>query len=89
MCVNFELDGRGSLEVFPDGAVISVFEYKSSPSGAASVVKAKTYHYCIADERRVGLSCNTSFHLYVPFDASSAHSRSSARSVKGSDPTLR
>ena len=38
MCVNFELDGRGSLEVFPDGAVITVFEYKSSQSGATTIV---------------------------------------------------
>ncbi len=35
LCAQFELDGRGSLEVFPDSAVISVFEYKSSQSGAA------------------------------------------------------
>ncbi|EIE19277.1 hypothetical protein COCSUDRAFT_58576 [Coccomyxa subellipsoidea C-169] len=33
LCAQFELDGRGSLEVFPDSAVISVFEYKSSQSG--------------------------------------------------------
>lgn len=34
LCVQVELDGRGSLEVFPDAAIISVFEYKSSQSGA-------------------------------------------------------
>lgn len=33
LCVQLELDGRGSLEVFPDAAVITVFEYKSSLSG--------------------------------------------------------
>ena len=51
MCVNFELDGRGSLDVFPDGAVITVFEYKSSQSGAFTAVKPyRTLCRPISDE---------------------------------------
>ena len=33
--LQFELDGRGTLEVFPDEAVITAFEFKASHAGAA------------------------------------------------------
>ena len=40
LCLQFELDGRGSLEVFPDEAVVTAFEFKSSSAGGGAPLTA-------------------------------------------------
>ena len=39
LCMQFELDGRGSLDVFPDEAVLTAFEFKSSSAGARPALR--------------------------------------------------
>ena len=41
--MQFELDGRGSLQLFPDEAVITAFEFKASQSGDCNLFMPKNY----------------------------------------------
>jgi hypothetical protein len=43
--LQFELDGRGTLEVFSDEAVITAFEFKASLAGAALLLPQP--HSCL------------------------------------------